>query len=73
MKKAVPSSVLPAAIMLALTSAPTLAVDPANLQAGPVYFTPTLAVEGGYVDNLFRSAKNEKDTWQTVITPRLEA
>jgi len=73
MKKAVLSSALPAALVLALISTPTLAVDPANLQAGPVYFTPTLAVEGGYVDNLFRSEKNEKDTWQTVITPRLEA
>jgi hypothetical protein len=65
--------VVSAGITAALASATAFAVEPANFQLGSVYVTPTLDVEGGYVDNLFRSSDNEKDTWQTITTPRVEA
>ena len=50
----------------------TLAVEPANIQAGPVYIAPTLDVKTGYVDNLFRSRRDEKSTWTSQITPRVQ-
>ena len=51
----------------------TLAVEPANIQAGPVYIAPTLDVKTGYVDNLFRSRRDEKSTWTSEVTPRVQA
>ena len=49
-----------------------MATDPANLQAGPVYITPTLDTKVAYIDNLFRSAEDEVDTWATKITPAVQ-
>lgn len=47
--------------------------DPANFQAGPVFFTPTLDTELGYVDNLFRSETDAIDTGYSVLKPRIQA
>jgi hypothetical protein len=49
------------------------AVEPANYRVGPVYLTPTLESRVGYVDNLFRSAEDEKDTGISVVKPRVQA
>ena len=62
---------IPAAVLCALTAQTTLALEPANLQAGPVYFTPTLDLETYYTDNLWLTNSREKDTWVGVVTPRL--
>ncbi len=62
-----------AGIAAALATHTAFAVEPANIQLGSVYVAPTLEVKGGYVDNLFRSEDNEKETWQTITTPRVEA
>jgi hypothetical protein len=56
-----------------ILSPAALAVDPANLQAGPVFITPTLDTRVGYVDNLFRSKEDKKNTGFSVITPRVQA
>ncbi|MFK8046804.1 MAG: hypothetical protein AB8B81_00080, partial [Halioglobus sp.] len=50
-----------------------LAVEPANIQAGPLYIVPTLDVKSGYVDNLFRSRSDEKSTWTSEVTPKMQA
>jgi hypothetical protein len=73
LNKIIFKSAIPAGIAAALASATAFAVEPANLQLGSVYVTPTLDVQGAYVDNLFRTKDNEKDTWQTITTPRVEA
>ena len=57
----------------ALLSFKAFAVDPANLQGGPVFITPTVDSKLGYVDNLFRSDKDEKDTGVSTVKPRLQA
>ena len=65
---------LPAAVLCAVgsfTAQSALALEPANLQAGPVYFTPTLDLETYYTDNLWLTNSDEKDTWVGVVTPRL--
>ena len=49
----------------------TLAIEPRNLRAGPVYIAPTLKVSARYVDNLFRLDNDEKNTWVTEYTPKL--
>jgi hypothetical protein len=49
-----------------------LALDPANYQAGPLLFTPTLDTRIGFTDNLFREDDDEKDTGFTVARPRLQ-
>ena len=67
---------LPVAMIAAFglyTSQAALALEPANLELGPVYFTPTLDLETFYTDNLWLTDTDEKDTWATVVTPRLEA
>lgn len=68
--KVVPATILAATSTIATT---TQAIEPANLQAGPVYFTPTLDVEARYVDNLFRTNGGEKSTWVADIAPRIQA
>lgn len=76
MSKKVLKKVIVAAILTTastLTATPALAVEPVNLQAGPVYFTPTLDMEGRYVDNLFRSNVDETSTWVAEIAPRIQA
>ena len=50
-----------------------LAIEPANLRAGPVYFTPSLETETRYVDNVFRSTNNEVDSWVLEVTPKVQA
>ncbi len=64
-------------VMLAIASmfacARTLAVEPANMQAGPIYFTPTLSTDLSYVDNIFRSTNNERSSWVLELTPRIQA
>lgn len=49
------------------------APGPASVRVAdsPVYFTPYLGVAGGYDDNLFYSATNEKSSWLYVISPGL--
>lgn len=61
-----------AAVLGALTMQPALALEPANLQFGPLYFTPTLDLEAYYTDNLWLTDTQEKNTWVGVITPRLQ-
>ncbi|MFT5334840.1 MAG: hypothetical protein ACJASY_002561 [Halioglobus sp.] len=60
-------------IAATLSSNSTLAVEPANIQAGPLYIVPTLDVKTGYVDNLFRSRRDEKSTWTSEVTPKMQA
>ncbi len=67
---------LPIVTIVALgfyTPQATLALEPANLVLGPVFFTPTLDLETFYTDNLWLTDIQEKDTWATVVTPRLQA
>jgi len=61
-----------AAVLGACTMQPALALEPANLQFGPLYFTPTLDLEAYYTDNLWLTDTQEKNTWVGVITPRLQ-
>lgn len=51
----------------------TLAIEPQYVQLGPVNVTPTVKVKPAYIDNLFRSSQNEKETWALITTPKLEA
>ena len=66
---------LPAAIAAATATFAlgAQAYQPANLQAGPVFITPTVDTEVGYTDNLFRSEDDEKSTWKSVVTPKIQA
>jgi hypothetical protein len=50
-----------------------LALEPANLQLGPVYVTPTLDTRLEYVDNLFRTPDDKKETGLSVLKPRVQA
>jgi len=63
---------LPAAVLCALAAQTTLALEPTNLQAGPLFFTPTLDLETYYTDNLWLTEDREEDTWVGVLTPRLQ-
>jgi len=70
------SRALPAALALAcgaFFTATAQAIEPANWQWGPVFFTPTLGLEEFYTDNLWLTNDNEKDTWASVFTPKLQA
>ncbi len=49
------------------------AVLPASVALGPVKVEPTLSVEAGWVDNLFRSPSSEKSTWQSILAPSVRA
>ena len=75
MSKDVFNKVLPAVILVTASALATTtqAVEPANLQAGPVFFTPTLDMEARYVDNLFRTNGEEKSTWVAEVAPRIQA
>lgn len=70
---------LPRSVFLSLASVgmfstnTSLAVDPANFQAGPVFFTPILDTELGYVDNLLRSNEDAIDTGYSILKPRIQA
>lgn len=69
-------SVMPAVALvgvLTLSINPALAIEPANVKAGPVYIAPTLDLAVRYVDNLLRSEKDEKSTWITEIAPKVQA
>jgi hypothetical protein len=57
----------------ALAAYPALALEPANLKAGPVYITPTLDTKISYVDNLLRTDDDEQDTGISTIKPRVQA
>lgn len=69
--KLMPTSALVGASIL--VAIPVLAIEPGNIKAGPVYIAPTVDVAGRYVDNLFRSHEDEKETWITEIAPRVQA
>ena len=56
-----------------LAASPVLAIEPANINFGSVYIAPTVDVAARYVDNLFRSEKDEKNTWITEVAPRVQA
>jgi hypothetical protein len=47
------------------------AIEPRNIQAGPVYIAPTLGVAARYVDNLLRMDNDKKSTWVTEYTPKV--
>ncbi|MEH6589993.1 MAG: outer membrane beta-barrel protein [Halioglobus sp.] len=49
------------------------ALEPANLQAGPVFVTPTLDSYLEYVDNLFRTPDDEKSSGVSILKPRVQA
>ena len=57
----------------ALLSLPALALEPANLNWGSVYVTPTLDTRLEYVDNLFRTPDDKKETGLSVIEPKVQA
>jgi len=69
--KAVASAGVGASMLMASNIA--LAVEPANMRAGPVYFTPTLEVETRYVDNILRSSDDELNSWVAQLNPQLQA
>jgi len=50
-----------------------MALEPANLLAGPFFFTPTLELETYYTDNLWLTETDEKSTWVGVLTPKLQS
>lgn len=50
-----------------------LALDPANIQAGPVLITPTFNSRIGYTDNLFRFDQEEEETGYSLLRPRVQA
>lgn len=54
-------------------STPAWAIEPANLVLGSVYVTPTLDARLEYVDNLFRTPDDKKETGLSVIKPRVQA
>lgn len=60
-------------LAFALSATHARALEPANIQAGPVYLTPTLEVEARHVDNLFRSESNEQSSWVLDTRPRIQA
>lgn len=51
----------------------SLAIEPGNVRAGPFYIAPMLDVNAHYVDNLFRSRDDEKNTWVTEYAPEVQA
>jgi len=57
---------------LLVFAGPAAAVRPANIQAGPVFITPTLDTRLGYDDNLLRSKDDKKDTGFSIVTPRVQ-
>lgn len=57
----------------ALATSAALAIEPANLQTGPFYVTPTLDTDLGYTDNLYRSSGDKVSTWKSLVTPRIQA
>jgi hypothetical protein len=69
--KALPTAVL--ASIATLAAHTTLALEPANYQVGPVFLTPTMETKLSYVDNLFRSDDDEKDTGMSTLKPRVQA
>jgi hypothetical protein len=69
--KAFPAALL--CVLGALCAPVTQALEPASLQAGPVFFTPTLDLQTYYTDNLWLTDSNERDSWVGVLTPRLQA
>ena len=50
-----------------------IALEPANLVWGSVYVTPTLDTRVEYVDNLFRTPDDKKETGLSVIKPGVQA
>ena len=48
------------------------AVEPANVQIGPLYIPPTVDFETFYTDNLWLTSEQEKDTWVGVLKPRVQ-
>lgn len=71
MSKWLPATLMAAATSLAVTN--VYAIEPAAAQWGPVYVAPTLDVEMRYVDNLFRSERDEKSTWVLDTLPKIQA
>jgi hypothetical protein len=69
--KAIPSVVMLVAGVF--TPGVVMALDPANIELGPLYLTPTLAVKEYYTDNLWLTNVQEKDTWASVVTPKVQA
>ncbi|MEM1154585.1 MAG: outer membrane beta-barrel protein [Pseudomonadota bacterium] len=49
------------------------ALEPANVSFGPMFITPTLEVEQYYTDNLWLTEDDKKDTWATILTPKVQA
>ena len=52
---------------------PSIALEPANLNWGSLYITPTLETRVEYVDNLFRTPEDQKETGLSVIQPQVQA
>lgn len=71
MLKKLPCALAAAAFLVTAPNA--LAIEPAAAQWGPVYVAPTLDVEMRYVDNLFRSEREEKSTWVLDTLPKIKA
>lgn len=57
---------------LLIISFSVYAVDPANLQAGPAFISPTLDTRVGYDDNLVRTKDEKKSTGYSIVTPRVQ-
>ena len=55
-----------------LVSSNALGTEPANLQAGPWYITPTLEVETRYSDNYLRAESDTTSTWILDTAPEVQ-
>ncbi len=66
---------LPLTLAVGVSAFSAHAIEPANVQLGPVYVAPTLAVETRYVDNLLRATLDAQDisTWVLDTRPKVQA
>jgi polysaccharide biosynthesis protein VpsM len=61
------------AMLTGLHAFEAAAVEPASLKAGSVSITPTVKAETRYMDNIFRSEKDEESSWVLDVLPRVQA
>lgn len=70
MRKATIGKMLNLAI-LGVFSAGAQAVEPASLTSGPLKVYPSITVDAAYDDNIYTTATDEKDSWITIISPKV--
>ncbi|WP_082850285.1 outer membrane beta-barrel protein [Halioglobus sp. HI00S01] len=60
------------ALGLTCACAPVAALQPANIPLGPLKIEPTLLFDAAWVDNLYRSADDEIESWVFYTQPTLD-